>query len=82
MDIEKGTCTIDTCKDFKRKIKKQFYLEDVDYMARKKIKHLKHTRSIRDYVKELSYLMLEAPGMDETFSSTSWTTYRVGPSKS
>ena len=63
--MEKGTCTIDTWANFKREIKKQFYPEDVEYMARKKIKHLKHTGSIRDYVKEFSSLMLEAPGMDE-----------------
>ena len=64
-EMEKGTCTIDTWADFKREIKKQFYPEDVEYMARKKIKHLKHTGSIRDYVKGFSSLMLEAQGMDE-----------------
>ena len=65
MDIEKGTCTIDTWVDFKREIKKQFYLKDMDYMTRKKIKHLRDTGSIHAYVKEFSSLMLEAPGMDE-----------------
>ena len=34
-------------------------------MTRKKIKHLKHTGSIRDYVKEFSPPMLEAPDMNE-----------------
>ena len=34
MEIEKGTCTIDTWADFKREIKKKFYPEDVEYMAR------------------------------------------------
>ena len=65
LEIEKGTCTIDTWADFKREIKRQFYPEDVEYLARKKIKYLKHTGSIRDYVKEFSSLMLEAPGMNE-----------------
>ena len=65
VEMERGTCTIDTLADFKREIKKQFYPEDVKYMVRKKIKHLKHTGSIRDYVKEFSSLMLEAPGLDE-----------------
>ena len=65
LEIEKGTCTIDTCADFKREIKKHFYPEDVEYLARKKIKYLKHTGSIRDYVKEFSSLMLEALGMNE-----------------
>ena len=58
-------CTIDTWADFKREIKKQFYQEDVGYIARKKMRHLKHTGSIRDYVKEFSSLMLEAPDMNE-----------------
>ena len=65
MNIEKWTCTIDTCADFKREIQKQLYREDVDYMARKKIKHLKHTGSIHDYDKEFSSQMLEAFGMNE-----------------
>ena len=65
LEIEKETCTIDTWADFKREIKKQFYLEDVEYLAWKKIKYLKHTGSIRDYVKGFSSLMLEAPGMNE-----------------
>ena len=65
VEMERKTCTIDTWADFKREIKKQFYLEDMEYMARKKIKHLKHTGSIRDYVKEFSSLMLKAPSMDE-----------------
>ena len=65
MEIEKGTCTIDTWADFKREIKKQFYPKDVEYMTRQKIKHLKHTESICNYVKEFSSPMLEAPDMNE-----------------
>jgi hypothetical protein len=62
-DIEKGTCTIDTWEDYKRELKKQFYPEDVAYQARKNMKKLKHTSSIRDYVKEFSTLMLEIPNI-------------------
>ena len=62
-EIEKGTCTI---KDaFKREIKRQFYPEDVAYLARKSMKCLKHTGSIHDYVKEFSMLMLEIPNMSK-----------------
>ncbi|RVX18933.1 hypothetical protein CK203_007040 [Vitis vinifera] len=43
----------------------QFYPEDVAYLARKNMRRLKHTRSIRDYVKEFSSLMLEIPNMTE-----------------
>ncbi|RVX00152.1 hypothetical protein CK203_026596 [Vitis vinifera] len=59
------TCTIDTWDAFKREIKRQFYPEDVAYLARKSLKRLKHTGSIREYVKEFSTLMLEIPNMAE-----------------
>ena len=65
IDIEKGKCTIDIWDAFKREIKKQFYPEDVAYLARKNMKHLKHTSSIREYAKEFSMLMLEIPNMSE-----------------
>ena len=35
------------------------------YLARKSLKRLKHTGSIREYVKEFSTLMLEIPNMAE-----------------
>ena len=50
-DMEKDICTIETCEDFKREIKKQFYPEDVAYMARKNMRRLKCTCLILDYVK-------------------------------
>ncbi|KAJ9682540.1 hypothetical protein PVL29_018458 [Vitis rotundifolia] len=64
-DMEKGICTIETWEDFKREIKRQFYPQDVAYLARKNMRRLKHTGSIRDYVKEFSSLMLEIPNMTE-----------------
>ena len=62
-DMEKGICTIETWEDFRREIKRQFYPEDVAYLARKNMRRLKHTGSIRDYVKEFSSLMLEIPNI-------------------
>ena len=35
------------------------------YLASKNMKRLKHTSSIREYVKEFSTLMLETPTMSE-----------------
>ncbi|RVW96094.1 hypothetical protein CK203_027700 [Vitis vinifera] len=64
-NIERGTCTVDTWDAFKREIKRQFYPEDVAYLARKSLKRLKHTGLIREYVKEFSTLMLEIPNMTE-----------------
>ncbi|RVW81819.1 Retrovirus-related Pol polyprotein from transposon 17.6 [Vitis vinifera] len=49
----------------KREIKRQFYPEDVAYLARKSMKRLKHTGSIREYIKEFSTLMLEIPNMSK-----------------
>ena len=53
-DMEKEICTIKTWENFKKEIKRQFYLEDVAYLARKNMRRLKHTGSIRNYVKEFS----------------------------
>ncbi|KAL5775964.1 hypothetical protein ACOSP7_013524 [Xanthoceras sorbifolium] len=64
-DIQRGTCTIDSWDDFKKELKKQFYPEDAAYLARKNLKKLKQTGSIRDYVKEFSSLMLEVPNMSD-----------------
>ena len=61
--MEKDICTIETWEDFKREIKRQFYPKVVAYLARKNMRRLKHTGSIRDYAKEFSSLMLEIPNM-------------------
>ena len=63
--MEKYICTIETSGDFKKEIKRQFYPNDVAYLARKNMRRLKHTGSIRDYVEEFSSLMLEIPNMTE-----------------
>ena len=65
VDMEKDTCTIETWKDFNREVKRQFYLDDMAYLARKNMRRLKHTSSICDYVKEFSSLMLEIPNITE-----------------
>ena len=64
-NMEKDICTIETWEDFKREIKRQFYPENVAYLARKNMRLLKHTGSIRDYVKEFSSLMIDIPNMTE-----------------
>ena len=63
--MEKDPCTIETWKDFNREVKRQFYLDDMAYLARKNMRRLKHTSSICDYVKEFSSLMLEIPNMTD-----------------
>ncbi|RVW63411.1 hypothetical protein CK203_055931 [Vitis vinifera] len=66
-DIEKGTCTIDTWDAFRREIKRQLYPEDVAYLARKSLKSLKHTGSIREvektWVQDLATAMAVAKSL-------------------
>ncbi|KAG7979636.1 hypothetical protein I3843_05G140800 [Carya illinoinensis] len=64
-EIEKSTCSIDSWEEFKRELKRQFYPENVAIHARKRMKELKHTSSIRNYVEEFSALMLQITNMSE-----------------
>ncbi|KAJ4965687.1 hypothetical protein NE237_017536 [Protea cynaroides] len=50
-DIEKGLCTISTWEELKKELKHQFLPKNVEYLARKSLKRLRHTSSIRNYVK-------------------------------
>ncbi|GFS36763.1 hypothetical protein Acr_00g0047900 [Actinidia rufa] len=63
VDIGKGTCTMESWDDFKREIKRQFYLENSKHEAHAKLHWLSHKNTIREYVKEFSELMLEIPDM-------------------
>ena len=63
--MKKDICTIEIWDDFKKGIKRQFHPEDMAYLARKNMRHLKHTNSICDYFEEFSSLMHEIPNMTE-----------------
>lgn len=52
---------MNTWKDFKKELKKQFYLENATYKAHAKLRILSKKRSIRDYVKEFTKIILEIP---------------------
>ena len=60
-DIEKGTCILNTWADFIREFKKQFYPENAENEARSRLRKLKQSGTIKDYVKEFSTLILEIP---------------------
>lgn len=64
-DIEKGLCTIQTWEDLKKELKLQFLPENVEYLARKSLKRLHHSGSIRDYVKQFTILLLDITDMTE-----------------
>ena len=62
-DIERGTCTISSFNEFKRELKRQFYPENVEDEARARLRRLKQSGSVRDYVKEFTTLVLEIPDL-------------------
>ena len=64
-DMERGACTIASLEDFKKELKKQFYLEHAERDARAKLRHLTQRGSVRDYVKEFSEALLEIPDYSE-----------------
>ncbi|CAL5345953.1 unnamed protein product [Camellia sinensis] len=64
-EMERGICTISSWEQFKNELTRQFYPENVAYEARLKMRELKHTHSIRDYVQEFSGLMLQIPNMSD-----------------
>ena len=64
-EMKKGTCSINSWDELKAELRKQFYPENVTHDARKRMKELKHNRSIHEYVEEFSSLMLQIPNMSE-----------------
>ena len=63
-EIVCGTCIINTWELLKCELKKQFYLRNMEYKARNKIRELKHTGSISKYVDNFSKLMLQIDNMN------------------
>nr|CAD1837256.1 unnamed protein product [Ananas comosus var. bracteatus] len=64
-DIQGGRCTIDTWEDLKNELKAQFLPENVEFIARRNLRRLQQTGSIRDYVKQFSTLMFDIRDMSE-----------------
>ncbi|KAJ0944403.1 putative transcription factor interactor and regulator CCHC(Zn) family [Helianthus annuus] len=64
-EIEKGTCILNTWADFIREIKKQFYPENAENEAKSRLRKLKQTGTIKDYIKEFTTLVLEIPDMSD-----------------
>ncbi|GJU98173.1 ATP-binding cassette subfamily C member 8 [Tanacetum coccineum] len=58
-DIERGTYTIDTWAEFVADYKKQFYPENAKNEANSRLRKLKQSGTIREYIKEFTTLVLE-----------------------
>ncbi|GJY14836.1 putative nucleotidyltransferase, ribonuclease H [Tanacetum coccineum] len=64
-DIERGTATIDTWAEFVADFKKQFYPENAKNEAKSRLRNLKQSGTIREYVKEFTTLVLEIPELSD-----------------
>ena len=64
-EIERGLCTINTWEELKAQLKAQFRPSNVEYLARKSLMKLKHTGSIREYVKQFTTILLDITSMTE-----------------
>ena len=63
-DVKSGSDPFTTWDEFKRELKRQFYLKDAEYKARAKLRRLQHQDGqIRECIKEFQELLLEIPNM-------------------
>lgn len=67
---EAGGChkriiSIEQMREVQKEHKRYFYLENVVYQARKKLRELKQGRTITKYVNQFTKLMLNIPDMME-----------------
>ncbi|PWA48529.1 hypothetical protein CTI12_AA489850 [Artemisia annua] len=56
---EKGICDLNTWDQFKIKLRKQFVPHNADSEAKAKLRRLRHTGTISDYIKEFTITLLE-----------------------
>ncbi|RVW15655.1 hypothetical protein CK203_075362 [Vitis vinifera] len=64
-DAESGRPQITTWETLKKELKDQFLPTNTAWVAREALKRLRHTESVREYVKEFSSLMLDIKNMSE-----------------
>ncbi|XP_070011357.1 uncharacterized protein [Nicotiana sylvestris] len=63
--IKAGEDALETWAELKAAIRLQFFPENVEYNARRKLRELRQTKSARDYVREFSALMLNIRDMGD-----------------
>ncbi|KAH9625103.1 hypothetical protein KSS87_018092 [Heliosperma pusillum] len=64
-ELKQGLCQIRTWDDFKVDFKKQFYPENAEEVALKKLRALRHTGTVKEYVKQFSSIVLDVSSMPE-----------------
>ena len=58
-------CPIKTWNDLRQELKNQFFPENVEYMARRRLRELVQTGTVREFVRSFSTLMLDIRDMSE-----------------
>ena len=64
-DLKAGKPQVVEWETLKRELKDQFLLTNAGWLVRESLKRLKHTDSMRDYVKEFSSLILNIRNMSD-----------------
>lgn len=64
-DIQANRVRLDTWERLRDAIREQFFPENVEYNARRALRELRQSGSVRDYVKAFSALMLDIRDMSE-----------------
>jgi hypothetical protein len=64
-DLSAGRPKIETWDRLKQELKEQFLPNNTSWIAREELKRLKHERSVREYVKSFSSLILDIENMSE-----------------
>ncbi|CAN6710507.1 unnamed protein product [Malus baccata var. baccata] len=65
MEIEQGTFSLTTWDEFKKDLMLHFYPQNAKYEAKEKLRWLKQTGSVKDYVNTFVSLLFEVPNMLE-----------------
>ncbi|XP_075086298.1 uncharacterized protein LOC142169005 [Nicotiana tabacum] len=64
-DVSAGRPKIDSWEGLEKRLKDQFFPSNAGWIARDRLKKLKQTGTVRDYVKDFSSLMLDISNMSE-----------------
>uniref|UniRef100_A0A803LR51 Retrotransposon gag domain-containing protein n=1 Tax=Chenopodium quinoa TaxID=63459 RepID=A0A803LR51_CHEQI len=64
-DIKNGSCSIRTWDQFKEDFKKQFRPHDAAKVSMMKLRELKHSSTIKEYIKQFTTLVLEIDNLPE-----------------
>lgn len=62
---EKGLCVINTWEQFKSELRKHFVPHNADLEARGKLRRLRQSGSISEYIKEFTTIMLEIEDLSD-----------------